>query len=468
MGKLDIPKFQKDKPREDLSRDKDADGSVAAARRRVERVPHGTGEAREQDAYRANLLIGNVSGEQALEHMVDRLRVGNVYHPAHAELAARVKEFQKAKKQKGEFTAIREKELDQTAILNDVEFYTAAHGKGIAVDTEEFQVWQTWVKQNLLRKYTDLSPIEQRMRANEFLKKFKRAQDPELMRKLIFLHAREQEGIKIQKSAVRDEAFLNTYWEKIEKGSSPEEAFTESLRHASPELQRQFEAYTQYWQSERIQDVFGPEKVSKLKLPQPNQDQLSNAIASYKQAGIPLDLPQGRNYGTFTHEGMLREVAIYLVDEKPRLFIEDPNADRGIRGPLAPDEAPGAMFEMLVDDYFSREFRKNTTLESEKDPTKLLDHELLRLGRGFLTPAEQKAMKLDPSAKILLRNLASLFAEEGISLQEKLGFFKGILRDPQQKVEKARRILRQAYWNDPEDPQKSLPKTLGNFKKLFL
>jgi hypothetical protein len=171
---------------------------------------------------------------------------------------------------------------------------------------------------------------------------------------------------------------------------------------------------------------------------------MAAAVSEIHESGIIIHMGS-QNLGEVHFGAMVRRVALYSVNGKPKLFIYDRNADRGIRGPIDPAEVRAELAHALIDDYFSQKFREFATSAAEKDPSKILDRRLFKIVHAFLPSGSDEHMDtLDALQRRIIRNIAILFATPDsthISLQDKARFLNERISSQPDRLAIAKRKL---------------------------
>jgi hypothetical protein len=393
--------------------------------------------------YQDRLLLGDVGQKEAIQKKSDSLKkindnpklLGQI-SPDLIEFTSRITKKSKNEKEKsGTFPAKYEAELDRLQKSKKEEFFLITTNLKSTNNNLEFQNFNKELQQ-LMPNYILLDKKQQLAIAESLKEKWNFSGDAELLRKIMVMNAKESGDIEQMKIFVRDPNTMKVYEKLIEEGSDSAKAFEEALKQGSPELQKSFNDYFRQWQSPGVADVFppNPDTMAGVKVETPSNAQIRSGLKAYQQEGIKIDIsPESHTGIVYIGDTIMREAAIYLVDNAPRLFIYDHNADKGIRGPIAPDKGKDLFFEISVDDYFSRKFREFSTVDSEKDPTKLGDNKLLKIVHAFFSLAALQNVKLDINSRQLLDNLAYLTVandDHYVSIMDKVQFFDRIINDP--------------------------------------
>lgn len=398
---------------------------------------------KEKDAYQERLLADKVDAREATQRFsgaVEEFKLNpkrlNKISPELIEHLSRAEESAVREKiESGQFPARYEAELDRMELGKKAELFIAVTNKKSAFDDTDFENFDQEI-QKILSSYTLLSKANQLATASALKEKWNFHGDAELLREIIIINAKESGDIAHMKMFVKDETARAEFIKLIEQGEDYDKAFEEAIKKGSPELQKSFQSYSQQWQSPSISDVFPgePTTIAGVKVEIPSSNNVVAAVAAYQQEGVRIDIPPNSNAGTI-HIGdtVTREAAIYIVGNASKLFIYDQNADGGIRGPIDSKGAQEALFEIYIDDYFSRKFREYSTLDSEKDPTKVVDNKLLKMVRAFFPSSKLHKTTLDTRNRQLLDNLAYLCVtpdDKYPSISKKTGFFDRIVIDP--------------------------------------
>lgn len=266
-------------------------------------------------------------------------------------------------------------------------------------------------------------------------------------------------------AAFQNEKFTRAFTAQAARTSDVQQAFEASLQQAPPELQEQYRRYQEVCQSESMADVFKPPpKIDGARVEPLSPDQSLFAVHTIKADGIVLHM--GENHRGEVHFGsMVRDVALYSVNGKPRLFIYDENADKGVVGPVDPIEVRAALSNIVIDTYFSEKFREFSTSGTEQDPTKVVDTALFKIVHAFLPEMRDgSSEELYARQQRMLANLARLLVapdKKYVSIADKVEFLRRVVDDPAQQ-DAARKFLAENDFSVPENTV-----TISDFENLI-
>lgn len=410
---------------------------------RTDQESHKEKKLKEKDVYQEKLLAGKVNAEEATQRFsgaVEEFKLNpkrlNKISPELIEHLSRAEESAVREKIKsGQFPARYEAELDRMELGKKAELFIAVTNKKFILGDTDFKNFDQEI-QKIFSSYVLLDKVDQLAIASALKEKWEFHGDAELLREMMIIKAKEFGDIAHMKMFVEDEMARAEFMKLVEQGEDYDKAFEEAIKKGSPELQKSFQSYSQQWQSPGISDVFpgGPTTIAGVKVEIPSSDNVVAAVAAYQQEGVQIDIPPNGNAGVIRiGDAVTREAAVYFVDGTSKLFVYDQNADEGVRGPIDLKAAQEIFFEISVDDYFSRKFREYSTLDSEKDPTKIVDNRLSKMAHAFFPSSELRKVTLDIRTRQLLDNLAYLCVtpdERYASIDKKINFFDRIVIDP--------------------------------------
>lgn len=371
-----------------------------------------------------------------LKELKENPKLLNKVSPRLVEhLARAMKQDAKEKEKRGQFPAIYEAKLDHMELENKADLFVVTTNKKFSSGDAAFKDFEQET-QKIFSNYITLDPKQQLAVAASLKEKWAFGGDPELLRKMIVVNVKTSDDIAQMRMAVKDKKFMSEYQKRVERGEDSAKAFDESLKSGSPELQKSFQNYSRKWESAQVYDVFPkePKSVAGVKVEVPSSDDVKNTAVAYQQEGVRINMSPDSHTG-IVHVGadIMREVAIYIVDGSPKLFVYDRNADEGVRGPIDSKKAKEVFFEMSIDDYFSKKFREFATFDSEKDPTKVSDSKLFKMAHTFFPESELNKIALDVRTRQLLDNLAYLCVttdEHYLAMGKKIEFLDRVANDP--------------------------------------
>lgn len=272
----------------------------------------------------------------------------------------------------------------------------------------------------------------------------KQAVTPAKLSLFLMDYSRGKEAQSNLQMVVGDNAFIDAYLKEVKTGNEDSQAvFQKALRSASPEVRERFNAYLERW---RAMDRANANQQS---LPGRSADLTSmpsqSAVSEIETSGAVFRHFAGGQceiqFGMTARPAHLRS----LENGKVALFIEDKEADRGVRGPLDPSQAADEMWKIKIDDYVSRKFREFLPRTEEKDAAQIPDVQLDKMARAlFPRIFEAHGEELEPAQKSLLDNFAALLAEPDpkyLFVGDKLKFLEERVLGQKDRLEIVRKML---------------------------
>lgn len=306
------------------------------------------------------------------------------------------------------------------------------------------------------RKFCEIIPDdlpsskeEQLHIAQNVIQQFDSSADPEYVRTVIVDLEKQEDDAVLFERALQEEQVAQAFAEQSVAIDDPEKAFAEALKKGSPELQKAYDEYLAFWNSESVADVIAPlmPEILNVSLETASEVQTRAAVSEIHESGVTIHMGS-QNYGEVHFGTLVRPCALYAVNGEPKLFIYDRNADRGVRGPIDPTEVRAELAHALMDEYFSEQFRHFAGAGSEVDPQKIADAKLFKIVHAFLPPGSDEHMdRLDATQHKIIRNLAILFATPDstthISLENKARFLEAQIISQPDRLAMARRWLQE-------------------------
>lgn len=260
------------------------------------------------------------------------------------------------------------------------------------------------------------------------------SEDPAYVRAVLLDLEKQKGDVALMERALEEERVAVALISQSAETDDSEKAVAAAFKEGSPELQKAYEEYLEVWRSENVTDVFAPLIPEIPGTTEPSESDIAGAVNAFTGTEVKLDFV-GTNYGNVSF-GKIRKSALLLtVNDELKLYILDPNADRGRRGPinLNPAEVRAELAHSLIDDEFSEQFRHFVGRGTEVDPQEIADAKLFKIIHAFLPSGSDEHMdRLDATQKSIIINLAILFAtpdKKYISLQDKARFLNDLQPD---------------------------------------
>lgn len=264
-------------------------------------------------------------------------------------------------------------------------------------------------------------------------------------------HFKSEQEMQVVSNLVADKPALTAFEKTVKQGKTADQAL-EAAAAASPDgFGKKYREYVATWEQEQFKEILEPPVLDVIPgAAPPGESQIAEAQRAIP-AGVTFNIENG-NEGEIQFGSLIRDAAIISVNNQPRLVVYDSNADRGFVGPTEPAKAKEVMRSIAIDAYFTEQFQKSSTLDSEKDPAKMRDAKLLDVVHKFLpNGGEGQTDRLTDLERGLVENLVRLLVKpdkEFISVQDKAKFLLRIAEDESSdRFVKAKRRLNEQSEN---------------------
>lgn len=421
-----------------LTREKAREG-MAGVRDRAEAAMH-------EMEYEARVMMGEMKREFMKARLDARLEFRKkgkkgffIDHAVTSRVYERMRTFRNKRKEWKRARLEAKQDLSRYLRARQLEALSVVtHISVPAGDTEKLSRAYRKFDDAVPENFEHLKKEEQLRLAGTIVTQFGVSEDPAYVRVVLLDLEKQKDDVALMERALEEERVAMALISQSAETDDPEKAMASALKEGSPELQKAYEEYLEVWRSENVTDVFAPPvpEIPGAEVLPFGEERTAAAIAAINKEKKGVTIHMGSQYLGEVHFGkFVRPCAFYAVDGEPKLFIFDPNADTGRRGPinLNPAEVRAELAHALIDDEFSRQFRHFVGRGTEVDPQKIADAKLFEIVHKFLPPGSDEHMdRLDATQQSIIINLAILFAtpdKKYISLQDKARFLNDLKPD---------------------------------------